>query len=159
MSRMGPHELFRMNRNTGDSSSWYHTKQETYFSSSLNHLWICLCFLTSHQTCRRASNASTYPAGRPACIAAISLGVSSEYRPMGELYCLLWAGLTAAACPPGKSASAGPEEALRPFTCTDGGVRRGRRQEGEGAAENTLKRRHIFFLSKLLLFYPEDPSV
>ncbi|TNN45490.1 hypothetical protein EYF80_044307 [Liparis tanakae] len=52
--------------------------------------------------------------------------VSSEYRPIGVLYCFLSAGLTAtaaAALLPGESASAGPEEVLqadrRPLTCTD----------------------------------------
>jgi len=52
-------------------------------------------------------------------MAAISLRVSSEYRPMGLLYCFLWVGL-AAAPPPGESAPAGPGEALQadrwPFT-------------------------------------------
>lgn len=76
---------------------------------------------------------STYPAGSPARMAAISLRVSSEYRPMGELYCLLWRGLTAAALLPGEPTSTGWDEADgRPFTCTDWGTRWRRGHEGEG---------------------------
>lgn len=94
---------------------------------------------------RSASHrAVTYP---PACSAAISLRVSSEYKPIGELYCLLWAGLDAAAalllCEP-ESASSGPQGALqadgRPLTWTDWGFgwrREGQgRRQGGGGAEN-----------------------
>lgn len=82
---------------------------------------------------------STYPPGRPFCIAAISLRVSSEYRPMGELYCLLWGGLTAALLL-GESASRGPGEAiqadLQPFSCNKWGVKSGGGKDA-GKEENT----------------------
>lgn len=73
--------------------------------------------------------ASTYPAW----IAVISLRVSSEYRPIGELYCFLWAGLTATL------PSAGLEGALQvdeqPFACTNWGFT-GREQSMVGNAIN-----------------------
>lgn len=73
--------------------------------------------------------ASTYPAWK----AVISLRVSSEYRPIGELYCFLWAGLTPTL------PSAGLEAALQvdeqPFACTNWGFR-GREQSMVGNAIN-----------------------
>lgn len=73
--------------------------------------------------------ASTYPAWE----AVISLRVSSEYRPIGELYCFLWAGLTATL------PSAGLEGALQvdeqPFACTNWGFT-GREQSMVGNAIN-----------------------
>lgn len=73
--------------------------------------------------------ASTYPAWK----AVISLRVSSEYRPIGELYCFLWVGLTPTL------PSAGLEGALQvdeqPFACTNWGFT-GREQSMVGNAIN-----------------------
>lgn len=73
--------------------------------------------------------ASTYPAW----IAVISLRVSSEYRPIGELYCFLWAGLSATLPSAGLGGALQVDE--QPFACTNWGFT-GREQSMVGNAIN-----------------------
>ncbi len=113
--------------------SWSWT-QSAPLSLPLSVSWaapLLPCFLLSTLSDSSGLSVFTYPVSRPAWTAAISLRVSSEYKPIGELYCLLWAGLTATLAPE-ESAPTGPEEALqanRPLTCSAWGFRWSRRGE------------------------------